>query len=432
MAYIQGEGRGQGTLFPVVLDDLVPADHMCRVIEAFVEQLDMDKLGFERAQPADTGRPGYNPRSLLKLYLYGYLNQIRSSRRIGAECRRNVEVMWLLERIYPDYKSISEFRRMHREAVTAAGAELVRFAKSIGLIRGEWIAEDGSKFRAVASIDTARERFQLQRYLDSMEKMDDEQTPELDNSNVQAALEKLKNHPEPEGGFMIMGRHTQPAYNLQSAVDAEHALIIAHDVVLDAADNRSLEPMANAAKAVLGKENFYVVADAGYSNGEQAAKCEANGIMPCVPATRTRNPHGDGTFFQRDAFQYQPETDTYFCPGQKTLKRKARLKKDKSIIYLANAKDCGGYSLKRRCTASSARRVSRHMFEDALTRMNERATAAATMHSRISLRHDQVPYLWSSASSAVRSGGRSHRIESCSDGLQLEENGKRTRNRPPD
>src|ERR1700727_1285290 len=110
MGYIQGEGRNQGTLFPVVLDDLVPADHMCRVVDAFVGQLDMKELGFERAHPADTGRPGYNPRSLLKLYLYGYLNQIRSSRRLEMECRRNVEVMWLLERLYPDYKSIAEFR----------------------------------------------------------------------------------------------------------------------------------------------------------------------------------------------------------------------------------------------------------------------------------------------------------------------------------
>lgn len=123
MAYIQGEGRNQGMLFPVVLDDLVPADHMCRVVDAFVGQLDMEKLGFERAQPAETGRPGYDPHSLLKLYLYGYLNQIRSSRRLETECRRNVEVMWLLERLYPDYKSIAEFRRMHREAVTAAGAK---------------------------------------------------------------------------------------------------------------------------------------------------------------------------------------------------------------------------------------------------------------------------------------------------------------------
>jgi hypothetical protein len=174
---------------------------------------------------------------------------------------------------------------------------------------------------------------------------------------------------------------------LQSAVDAEHALIIAHNVVLDAADNHSLEPMARAAKAVLEKETFHVVADAGYSNGEQASRCEASGIMPCVPASRTRNPHGDGTFFQCDAFRYQPESDTYLCPGEKTLKRKARLKKDKAIIYLASAKDCGGCSLKHRCTASTARRVSRHIFEDALSRMNERATAAAMRLRRSVVEH---------------------------------------------
>src|ERR1700677_4668084 len=187
MGFIQGEGRNQGTLFPVVLNDFVPADHMCRVIDAFVEKLMMSDLGFERAQAAETGRPGYDPRDLLKLYLYGYLNQIRSSRRLEAECRRNVELMWLLGRLYPDHKSIAEFRRMHRDAVTAAGAELVRFAKSCGLIRGEWIAIDGSKFRAVASIDSARERFQLQKYLDSMEKADSEQHPEFDSAEVQAA-----------------------------------------------------------------------------------------------------------------------------------------------------------------------------------------------------------------------------------------------------
>jgi transposase len=134
MAYIQGEGRSQGSLFPVVLDDLIPVDHMCRVIDAFVARLSLSELGFERAQAAETGRPGYDPRDLLKLYLYGNLNQIRSSRRLEAECRRNVELMWLLGRLYPDHKSISEFRRMHSEAVTAAGTALIRFARSCGLI----------------------------------------------------------------------------------------------------------------------------------------------------------------------------------------------------------------------------------------------------------------------------------------------------------
>ena len=129
MGYIRGEGRDQGTLFPVVLDDLVPADHVCRVIDAFVDGLAMSELGFERSEAAGTGRPGYDPRDLLKLYLYGYLHTIRSSRRLETECRRNVELMWLLGRLYPDHKSIAEFRRMHRDAVTAAGAELVRFAR---------------------------------------------------------------------------------------------------------------------------------------------------------------------------------------------------------------------------------------------------------------------------------------------------------------
>jgi transposase len=241
MGYIQGEGRNQGTLFPVVLEDFVPADHVCRMIDAFVEMLVMSELGFERAQAAETGRPGYDPRDLLKLYLYGYLNQIRSSRRLEAECRRNVELMWLLGRLYPDHKSIAEFRRMHRDAVTAAGAELVRFARGCGLIRGEWIAIDGSKFRAVASIDSTRERLALQRYLDSIEKADEEQQASIDASAVQTALEKLKQHPEPEAGFMLVRQTALPAYNIQTAVDSEHALIVAHAVVLDVSDIRCLK-----------------------------------------------------------------------------------------------------------------------------------------------------------------------------------------------
>jgi len=147
MAFIEGDARGQGTLFPVTLEELISEDHFCRVIDAFVDRLDMQGLGFARAEAAETGRPGYDPRDLLKLYLYGYLQQIRSSRRLESECRRNVELMWLLGRLCPDHKSIAEFRRVHRHAVTQAGAELVKFARSVGLIRGEWIAIDGSKFR---------------------------------------------------------------------------------------------------------------------------------------------------------------------------------------------------------------------------------------------------------------------------------------------
>jgi transposase len=317
MGHIQGEGRNQATLFPLVLDDFVPADHVCRVIDAFVEKLVMSELGFERAKAAETGRPGYDPRDLLKLYLYGYLSQIRSSRRLEAECRRNVELMWLLGRLYPDHKSVAEFRRMHRDAVTAAGAELVRFARGCGLIRGEWIAIDGTKLRAVASIDSTRERLALQRYLDSIDKADEEQLASVDPSAVQTALQKLKQHPEPEAGFMLVRQTALPAYNVQTAVDAEHALIVAHAVVLDASDIRCLRPMAEAAKKALEVDSFKVVADAGYSNGEQAALCEAAGMMPYVPVMRTVNNQGDGTLFGRADFRYDPDSDTYVCPGNK-------------------------------------------------------------------------------------------------------------------
>src|SRR6202158_1228255 len=202
MGFIQGEDRGEGTLFPVTLEELIPEDHLCRVIEAFVGRLDMAALGFERAEPAETGRPGYDPRDLLKLYLYGYLQQIRSSRRLESECQRNVELMWLLGRLCPDHKSIAEFRRMHSAAVTGTGAELIRFAREVGLVRGEWVAIDGSKFRAVSSSQSVAERRMVERYLERMEQADGEEGLEIDGTAVAAALEKLRQHKEPEAGFM--------------------------------------------------------------------------------------------------------------------------------------------------------------------------------------------------------------------------------------
>jgi transposase len=375
MSYIQGEGRSQGTLFPVVLDDLVPVDHVCRVINAFVDRLAMAELGFERAEAADTGRPGYDPRDLLKLYLYGYLHTIRSSRRLEAECRRNVELMWLLGRLYPDHKSIAEFRRMHHDAVTAAGAELVRFARSCGLIRGEWIAVDGTKFRAVSSAGSVRERQALSRYLDSCEKADEEQQATIDPSAVQAAMEKLKQHPEPEVGMMRVAGGFAPAYNVQTAVDAEHALIVSHAVTLDAADNRQLEPMAEAAKKALnpaGEVN--IVADAGYSNGEQASRLETAGLIPHVPANRGINNQGGGGLLDRSLFVYQPETDSFLCPEGKTLHRKQLARKDRAVFYQAQASDCGRCPRKAACTTAPQRMVTRHLHDEALKRMHQRAT----------------------------------------------------------
>jgi transposase len=379
LAYIEGEARGQHTLFPSTLDELIPADHVCRVIEAFVSRLDLDKLGFVRAEPAETGRPGYDPRDLLKLYLYGYLQQLRSSRRLEAECRRNVEVMWLLGRLTPDYKSIAEFRRIHGEAVSGAGAELVSFARQVGLVRGEWVAIDGSKFRAVSSASAVREREAVKRYLDQLENADAQDEIVIDATAVAAALEKLKNDPEPEARLMRMTYGmTAPAYNVQTAVDAEHGIIVAQQVTTEASDNRSLLPMAEAAKRALDNpEALNVVADAGYSNGEQATGCEQRAILPHVPANRAINNKGDGTLFDRSLFLYDENTDTFRCPAQQTLHRKQVLSRKKSVIYAAPVEVCCHCPLKSQCTSTTRRFVQRHLHDGALQRMNARATAQA-------------------------------------------------------
>jgi transposase len=283
MSYIRGEAREQTTMFPLTLDELIPEDHIGRVIEAFVDRLDMAKLGFVRAEPADTGRPGYDPRDLLKLYLYGYLQQVRSSRRLEAECQRNVEVMWLVGRLQPDYKSIAEYRRMHSRAVTDAGAELVRFARAVGLVRGETVALDGSKFRAVSRAKSLRERNAVKRYLEQLDVADAQEEVVIDSSAVQAALEKLKSDAEPEARFMRTANRFVPAYNVQTAVDAEHDLIVAQKVTDEATDNRSLLPMAEAAKQAVGDPpSLNLVADAGYSNGEQAETCESPRASYCM------------------------------------------------------------------------------------------------------------------------------------------------------
>jgi transposase len=388
MGFIRGEARGQQTLFPVVLDDLIPDDHMCRVIEAFVGKLDMAELGFVRAEPAETGRPGYDPRDLLKLYLYGYLQQVRSSRRLEAECRRNVEVMWLLGRLIPDYKSIAEFRRMHSEAVTEAGAELVQFARSVGLVRGEWVAIDGSKFRAVSSTKSVRERDAMKRYLDQLEQADEQDEVVIDPSAVATALEKLKQHPEPEARFMRMGQGNAPAYNVQTAVDAEHALIVAQKVTTEVTDNRSLLPMAEAAKQAVGApETLHIVADAGYSNGPQAESCEVSGILPHVPANRAINNQGDGTLFDRTLFVYDEKTDTFRCPAQRRLTRKQLERRKTRVVYAAAASECSACPLKPRCTHALRRVVHRHLHEGALQRMNQRATAEAMRLRRSTVEH---------------------------------------------
>lgn len=389
MGFIRGEGRRQGTLFPVILDDMIPVDHACRVIDAFVDCLAMGDLGFARAEPEETGRPGYDPRDLLKLYLYGYLQQMRSSRRLEAECRRNIELMWLLGRLEPDHKSIAEFRRLHREAIAQAGAELVGCARQAGLIGGEWVAIDGSKFRAASSANSVGARVALERWLDAVETGDRQDEIPAEREAVAAAQKKLESHAEPEARFMRSPGGYMPAYNVQTAVDAEHALIVAQQVTTEATDNRSLQPMAEAAQAAIAApgEPIHILADAGYSNGEQAQACEEQGLLPHVPANRAANSQGDGTLFNRSEFIYDEKTDTFRCPAGQRLERK-QLKREKNrVVYAGTPEVCRACPLRTRCTNAKQRVVHRHLYDGALERMQQRATPEAMRLRRSTVEH---------------------------------------------
>ena len=286
--------------------------------------------------------------------------------------------MWLLGRLRPDYKSIAEFRRLHLDAVTAAGAELVRFARSVGLVRGEWVAIDGSKFQAVASARSVAERESVKRYLEAVEAGDQQEEATIDPAAVAVALEKLARDAEPEAGFMRTAHGKAPAYNVQTAVDAEHALIVAHAVSTDKNDSQCLQPMAEAARKAVGEPAVLnVVADSGYSNGPQAEACEAQGIVPHVPAQRSINNQGDGTMFDRSQFAYDAASDTLRCAAGQTLTRK-QLKKDKRcVVYTAPAAACRACALKSQCTPSRQRYVQVHLHNAVLERMSARATPAA-------------------------------------------------------
>jgi Transposase DDE domain len=245
-------------------------------------------------------------------------------------------------------------------------------------VRGEWVAIDGSKFRAVSSAARVKEREAVQRYLDEMEVADAQEDVVIDPSAVQAALEKLRNDAEPEARFMRTTEGKRPAYNVQTAVDAECGIIVAQEVTTETNDTRSLLPMAEAAKQAVGDpQALQVVADAGYSNGEQAAACEAQGIMPHVPANRGVNNQGDGTLFDRREFSYDAGSDTMRCPAGERLRRQQVKRGGREAVYAGEAAVCGACPLRARCTRAVRRMVTRHRYDDALERMRQRATAEA-------------------------------------------------------
>ena len=403
--YVTGIDRSQTTLFPDRLEDFVGANNPVRAVDAFVDGLDLRDMGFLRAAPAATGRPGYDPAVLLKLYVYGYLNRIPSSRRLEREAGRNVEVMWLTGRLAPDHKTIADFRRDNGPAIRKACARFVTLCRQLGLLGGDaLVAIDGSKFKAVNNRDanftpaklarrTADLESAIERYLAEMDKTDRaEPMPEAKVERLaerigrmREELERLKrieadvaqssdgqvSLTDPDARSMNAKGSGIVGYNVQAAVDAEHHLIVAHDVVMTGSDRAQLSPMAHAAREATGIGKTQIVADRGYYSGREVLACQNAGILVHVPKTNTSNAGAEGRFSKED-FVYEPESDSYRCPaGQKLTYRFTALETGMRLnVYWTNV--CPACPLKEKCTLSEERRVRRWEHEHVLDAMEQR------------------------------------------------------------
>ena len=409
MAHITGADRAQVLLLPDSVEDYVGADNPVRFIDAFVDSLDLAGAGFKRAEPKETGRPGYDPADLLKLYIYGYLNRVRSSRRLEAETHRNLEVIWLLRRLRPDFKTIADFRRENREAFRQVFRDFVKVCRSLELFGRELIAVDGTRIKAVNSRDRnfteaklrrelAASHERLERYLQQMDEMDAadaaDESPSKgrvrDLAQKIAALRerraRLETHrkalqdsgeeqlslTDPDARAMHSGTGVGVGYNVQIAVDAKHKLIAEQQVHRQVSDLGLLSETASAARESLGVERIDAVADKGYFKVEDIAECEATGVTPHVPKPQ-RSPARDRGRFPKARFRYDAGTDTYACPvGQQLKPLYTSRVRDTTLIHYANRGASRGCALKALCTSDSYRRISRYEGEAVLDRMAER------------------------------------------------------------
>jgi transposase len=408
MTHISGFERSQVLLLPEAIDDYVGADNPVRFIDAFVDGLDLAKAGFARVEPKATGRPGYAPGDLLKLYIYGYLNCVRSSRRMEAECHRNIEVIWLLRTLKPDFKTIADFRAENRAAFKAVFREFTLLCKRLDLFGRELLAVDGTRIKAVNNKDRNFTRNSLEKFIkaaderlaDYLKRLDEGDAAEAGTGgartkNLAEKIEALRNKRgrydtmlkdlERAGESQIsltdpdsraMAAHTRVAvgYNVQVAVDAKNKMIVEQQVTNQVVDIGLLRETAEPAREILDVEKIDVVADKGYFKTEDIEACEMAGLTPYVPRPQRGSSVSNG-FFRKDEFLYDAEQDAYVCPGGHHLKpiREGRLRDMKKIDY-ANAVACRDCPLRPRCT-NNYRAVSRLENEDALDRMAERLKA---------------------------------------------------------
>lgn len=410
--FIQSTDRTQVTLFPEQLEDYVADDNPVRVVDVFVEQLDLGKLGFDGVCPMKTGRPAYHPAILLKLYIYGYLNRIQSSRRLERESQRNLELIWLLERLTPDFKTIANFRKDNGKAIRKVCSQFVALCRQLNLLTEATVAIDGSKFKAVNNRDNnfttnkikrRREQIEasIERYLSALETADRQEQADFTEAKIQRLQEKIAmlkaqmarlDHIETElektpdkqisltdpdaRSMATSGRGTGiVGYNVQTAVDAKHHLIVAHEVTNVGHDRNQLANMAEQAKTAIGVDKLTTIADRGYFSSEEIRKCHENGIIPIVPKCTTSGAKADGRFDKAD-FIYAKEKNEYQCPaGQPLIWRFSTVEHGLNYSKYWSS-HCPHCPIKSQCTPSDYRRVSRWEHEDILDTMQSRLDRA--------------------------------------------------------
>jgi transposase len=409
--FVEGTDRGQSTLFPECLGDWISEDNPVRVIDVFVDELDLAELGFDGVEPEVTGRPSYHPSVLLKLYIYGYLNRIQSSRRLEREAGRNVEVMWLTGRLAPDHKTIADFRKDNGTAIRKVCARFVALCRMMGLLTQASVAIDGSKFKAVNNRDKNFTRAKMDRrmaqieesvarylqQLDTADRQEPSETLKTKTSHLKEKIAKLKEQmqrlevlrvqmlatpdqqislTDPDSRSMATsGRGSGVVgYNVQVAVDTANHLIITHEVTNVGTDRSQLSAVAKQAKATLEAENLDAVADRGYFSSEQILACEKAGITVTLPKPMTSHSKAEGRFGKQD-FRYLVAEDVYVCPAGETLTYSFTTKANELVLYRYSTNACQSCVIKNSCTTGKERRITRWEHEHLLEAVQRRLDA---------------------------------------------------------
>ena len=435
MAYIEGHARDQALLLPASVEDYVAADSPVRFIDAFVDDLNLGEAGFHRSRPKATGRPGYDPGDMLKLYLYGYLNRVRSSRRLEAEATRNLELIWLLRGLRPDYKTIADFRRDNRSAFKAVFRAFVVLCRKLDLFGRELLAVDGTRLKAVNNPGRNFSRDKLARYiaaaderlegylaeLDAIDRGEDgsgpgrgealsakitkvrerRQAQEAMLEQLNASGERQVSLTDPDARAMVTGQKTTVGYNAQVAVDAKHKLIVEQHVTNAATDMGLLAGTAGAAKETLGVERIAAVADMGYYKGEDIEACEANGITPYVARPQRGSAIASGRF-PKERFSYDPAADAYRCPDGQLLDTRYRsVTRGHVSIQYSSPVACAACAIRARCTGGRWRRINRWENEAVLERM---ATRLAARPGILDVRRETVEHPFGSIKQWMNQG----------------------------